>query len=403
MSLPSLTPDLVIEIFSRLPVKSLVRFKCVSKYYNELISKRNFIKLHLERSPKNTHVLVTLLHSLGDEGETIWEVSPFSMRHLIKHPTSMVYEDECHRFTFTDGLYHAVGSINGLVCFIGQKHHERKKYLYARFWNPTLRLTSTDSPNLMIMPPPPNDMMLARIHRGFGYDISTNTYKLVAVFWDRTTEKWEGRVHCMGKSCWRKTLACPDFPVLLKDALGGSFVNDSINWLARHSLNCHMNELENVVVDQLVILSLDMRMEACKYVLLPVGFDEMPQNGPNLAVLRGRMCLYYYDQLRSHFALWEMREYGVHESWTQLVNISSVQLLGNLVDLDSYHHHFSLLLPVCVSEEEDVVLLVSKEDFPDIMYSMRDDRVRHGTLLNNQIWYAHEHMQSLVLPGLQEE
>ena len=220
----------------------------------------------------------------------------------------------------------------------------------------------------------------------------------MAVFWDRTTEKWEGRVHCRGESCWRRPLACPDFPILLKDALGGSFVNGSINWLARHSLNCHLNELENVTVDQLVILSLDMRTEAGKYMLLPIGLDEMPQNGPNLAVLRGRLCLYYYDKMRSHFALWEMREFGVHESWTQLVTISSVQLLGNFDDLDLYHHHFSLLAPVCVSEDEDVVLLASKEDFPDIMYNMRDDRVRHVTLLNNQIWYVHEHMQSLVLP-----
>jgi hypothetical protein len=59
-------------------------------------------------------------------------------------------------------------------------------------------------------------------------------------------------------------------------------VNGSINWLARHSLNCHMNELKNVNVGQLVILSLDMRMEACKYMLLPDGFDGMPQNEPDL-------------------------------------------------------------------------------------------------------------------------
>ncbi|KEH20154.1 hypothetical protein MTR_8g069490 [Medicago truncatula] len=39
-------------------------------------------------------------------------------------------------------------------------------------------------------------------------------------------EKWEGRVHCMGESCWRKTLACPDFPILPKGTLVGPFVND---------------------------------------------------------------------------------------------------------------------------------------------------------------------------------
>lgn len=91
MSIPNLTSDLMDEIFSWLPVKSLVRFKCVSKYYQKHISESNFIKLHLEKSPKNTHVVVTLLESIDDQGEGNWEVSPFSIRHLIEHPTSIVF------------------------------------------------------------------------------------------------------------------------------------------------------------------------------------------------------------------------------------------------------------------------------------------------------------------------
>lgn len=120
--------------------------------------------------------MVTLLESIDDDGEGNWEVSPFSIRHLIEHPTSIVFEDECHRFK--ESLYHLVDSVNGLVCFVGQEIRERNKYICARFWNPTLRLTSTESPNLMIIRPPPNDMMLARIHLGFGYDVSTDIYKV---------------------------------------------------------------------------------------------------------------------------------------------------------------------------------------------------------------------------------
>jgi len=54
MSLLNLTLDLVLEIFSWLPVKALGRFKCVSKYYNSQISDPKFTKLDLQRSPKNT-------------------------------------------------------------------------------------------------------------------------------------------------------------------------------------------------------------------------------------------------------------------------------------------------------------------------------------------------------------
>ncbi|RHN75147.1 hypothetical protein MtrunA17_Chr2g0317991 [Medicago truncatula] len=105
----------------------------------------------------------------------------------------------------------------------------------------------------------------------------------------------------MGDSCWRKTIACPDFPILLGGTLVGQFVNGSVNWLARHNINCHMYKWKNVTINQLVILSFDMRMEACKYMMLPDGFV-VPKDEPTLVVLRDRLCLYYVH-MRTHLVL----------------------------------------------------------------------------------------------------
>jgi len=198
----------------------------------------------------------------------------------------------------------------------------------------------------------------------------------------------------MGDSCWRKTIACPDFPILLGGTLVGPFVNGSVNWLARHNINCHMYKWKNVTINQLVILSFDMRMEACKYMMLPDDFFEAPQDEPTLVVLRDRLCLYYVH-MRTHFILWEMKEFGVQESWTRLVNVSYVQL-GISVNLINY---VDWLFPICLSENGNVMLLASKEAFDDIiMYNRRDDRAENIELLDNQIWHADEHFQSLVLP-----
>jgi hypothetical protein len=84
-----------------------------------------------------------------------------------------------------------------------------------------------------------------------------------------------------------------------------------------------------------------------------------------------------------------MREFGVQESWTQLVNISYFQFLRGFTDLNYFHHHFNMLFPVCLFENRDVVLLVSRAVYPNIMYSRRDDRVDHVRFLNNQIMYAY--------------
>jgi hypothetical protein len=117
MSLPTLPRNLIKEIFSYLPVKPLVRFTSVSKHYKSLIFDPEFIKLHLQRSPKHAHVLLTLHDAV--EIEESWEeirvLTPCSVRHLLQHPPYIGNEDECRRFNES---YYTIGSTNGLVCLI---------------------------------------------------------------------------------------------------------------------------------------------------------------------------------------------------------------------------------------------------------------------------------------------
>ena len=59
----SLHQDLVEDILSRLPVKSLIRFKCVSKACHALITSSQFTKSHFQRaSSQNPKVLVLIHH-----------------------------------------------------------------------------------------------------------------------------------------------------------------------------------------------------------------------------------------------------------------------------------------------------------------------------------------------------
>ncbi|KAK4736884.1 hypothetical protein R3W88_000581 [Solanum pinnatisectum] len=47
---PSIPQDIVIEIFSWLPTKSLMRFMCVTKFFNSLVFESNFMDIHRCRS-----------------------------------------------------------------------------------------------------------------------------------------------------------------------------------------------------------------------------------------------------------------------------------------------------------------------------------------------------------------
>ncbi|XP_061371685.1 F-box protein At1g15015-like isoform X2 [Gastrolobium bilobum] len=62
--------DVIQEILLRLPVKSLVRFKCVCKSWLSLISDSQFAKSHYELSAAPTHKLLHVTRS-GSEARSI--------------------------------------------------------------------------------------------------------------------------------------------------------------------------------------------------------------------------------------------------------------------------------------------------------------------------------------------
>lgn len=62
----SMSEDTVIEILSKLPVKSLLRFKCVCKFWHELFGSPGFISKHRENK-HNTRLVVRYLADDEDD------------------------------------------------------------------------------------------------------------------------------------------------------------------------------------------------------------------------------------------------------------------------------------------------------------------------------------------------
>ena len=66
MAMEKLPEELLMEILSRLPVKYLLRFRSVSKYWFSLIQNPSFISLNHNRAQNNHCLLVKrLLHGDG--------------------------------------------------------------------------------------------------------------------------------------------------------------------------------------------------------------------------------------------------------------------------------------------------------------------------------------------------
>nr|AFK35561.1 unknown [Lotus japonicus] len=195
--------EIQVEILSWLPVKTLMQFKCVCKSWKSLISNdKLFKKNHLHKSARNNHCLFTLQVGEGcyhDEDEDHCLV-PCPVRRLVEDPSSLIDEDGCCNLK---GKYWLIDSCNGLVCFrYTWGYTWGYDYLQGRcrfrFWNPATRLWSKKSPTLIM------DRMLF----GFGYDDSSDTYKVVGIAISLRGH-WETAVYCMGDSCLREISSKP--------------------------------------------------------------------------------------------------------------------------------------------------------------------------------------------------
>ena len=89
-----LPDELITEVLSFLPVRSLMRLKCVCKSWKTLISDSTFVKLHLKRSARIKHLAifskaykhsskfsVSLLRLLEDASVTITDNPYFQLKN----------------------------------------------------------------------------------------------------------------------------------------------------------------------------------------------------------------------------------------------------------------------------------------------------------------------------------
>ncbi|MCI43797.1 F-box protein, partial [Trifolium medium] len=111
---------------------------------------------------------------------------------------------------------------------------------------------------------------------------------------------------------WRYIQSFPSVPLIWND---GVHLSGTVNWLAisgdfvSMSVQEGAHEAHIPHVEQFVIVSVGLSTEAYTQLLLLPGFDAVPCVEPSLRVLMD--CL----------VIWQMKEFGVQESWTQLFRI----------------------------------------------------------------------------------
>jgi len=366
-----LPEELMIEILSRVSVKDLMQYRCTSKWMNHLVLDRAFVKLHLS---KNTNILLTI----GDyeRSETMCCATSCSLQSLLQNPSSIDYSHQLNH------NYIVLGVCNGLVCLQGSHYVDDCEDFWVRFWNPSTRLMSENSPCVRF---PSDDSFIFGF--GFGYDDWSDTYQVV--FLDNKSEKMEVSVHSLGDSCWRNVLSCDALETF---SLYGVYVCGTINWLALPKSGFDYG-WRDVTMNEIKILSYDVKNEKCNYLSMPDFHCEVPHDELVIQVFKGCLCLSHRQG--TQLFVCTMREFGVAKSWTPLLNI-------NYEDLDIHVLHGMPTIPMilCISENDDVLLLGSYNSAKFFLYNKKDNRIDRYEVFNDKEFYyfSYDYVHSLVLP-----
>ena len=377
--------ELIAIILSLLSLKNILQLKCVSKSWNALISDPNFIEKHLKKSSQNPHL--TLFWNQHKKGSGFNMLS-FPVHRLLKNLSNHAYSHNFHRLKKRCIV---VGSCNGLLCLLFQSLTTTATIslnYWLRFWNPATRTRSKKLGFLCEIVPLGGPF---HFKFTFGYDASTRTYKVVGIRAEKNEDEgsWKSlvKVFSLGNNRWRNIQSFNTVPInwygchysdiRLND---GVHLRGTVNWLTNEFIN-HSGQFQ--------IVSLDLSTETYKQFLLPSDFDYVPSfQQPDLRVLMDSLC-FSHDSDKTGFVLWHMKEYGVQESWTQLLKISYQNLKMHNI-LDGYQL-------ACIYVTGDMVILANTRN-QAFIYNFKEKTIEKIKIRNSIQWFNHakDYVESLV-------
>ncbi|XP_045797867.1 F-box/kelch-repeat protein At3g23880-like [Trifolium pratense] len=257
--------------------------------------------MHLNQSSQNSNFCAISNYNKISKQKDDYSFISFSI-NLPSDPYYRLIDKDCHEI---------VGSCNGLVCLLGysltEEDNDEHKEKWLRIWNPATR-TISDKLEYFIF----SDDKYYFCKFLFGYDNTTDTYKVVALHMsnDSTTEV---QILSFGENIWRNI---------------GSFTGMSLQsfyfkygWHGGVHLNCTVNWLAYIyIMDvddfRLGIISLDMGTETHTNLLHPPVFLEVSLLQKGVCVLMNSLC-FYHDLKGTYLVIWKMTKFGDEKSWTQ--------------------------------------------------------------------------------------
>ncbi|KAG7643848.1 F-box associated domain type 3 [Arabidopsis suecica] len=290
-------PDLLMEIVMRLPAKSMVRFKCISKQWSSLISCRYFCNSLFTSvtRQKQPHIHMCLVDHGGQRVLlSLSSTSPDNTCYVVDQDLSL---------TGMGGFF--LNLVRGLLCF-----SVREK---ACIYNPTTRQRLT-------LPAIKSDIIALKdemkdIRYYIGHDPVNDQYKLVctigissAFFTNLKSEHWVFVLEAGGS--WRKVRTLESYHPHAPSTVG-QFINGSVVY--------YMAWLD---MDTCAVVSFDITSEELTTIIvtLEAGDVALPavRMKAGLIQYHGEIAVFDHTHLKEKFLvdLWVLKDAGM-KKWSK--------------------------------------------------------------------------------------
>ncbi|KAL6544664.1 hypothetical protein OROMI_023526 [Orobanche minor] len=321
-----LSPEMVVEILMRLSAISVLRCKSVCKLWYTLISNPFFLKTHLSLSTRNDHFvnhrliyLSTIRGGVNLKSCSLYDVLNNNNNNSVNNSL-----EENYPMKSLGKSASIVGCCNGLLCIVVD---EDRLFI----WNPSIRvsymLAKCDSEEAW------------RGWYGFGYDESSEDYKVVAIDLNvsrRGEYRNKMRMYSLKTGNWKDI---DDFPHGNTGVSSCTFINGAFHWMSG----------QYDAIYPYRIISLDLATETYAEVLQPVYDDFEGEKFFYLGALGKWLCI-VCNNMGSHADIWVMKKvYGgakeEDSSWNKLFSIT----------YPSDDWSFSASFPLCMSNDGKVL------------------------------------------------
>ncbi|PHU20456.1 hypothetical protein BC332_11607 [Capsicum chinense] len=287
--------EIIMDILIRLPVQSLLRFKCASKFWKTLISDPSSKAKHNNHAKKNKRILIAQQVPGAGKSFYFYSLSSLSAQPLQK------------------------------LCF--PSTHKPQRYVILCCCDGLCLLWSCSGAGHLLWNPSTNESVEFPDHEypdatcstyGLAFDSINDDYKILKIDNEGSLTS-PNKIFALKSGCWRNI---DNHPRGLVNGMRGdnslAFVRGAFHWISKDNLSRYF------------MISLNISNEVYGEISLPEGIcSRWICLKRGISVLQGMLCAYCtHESPRGGctFKLWVMKDYGVKESWTELFSIGDPDL-----------------------------------------------------------------------------